>query len=413
MLSASGSYPRGLVFTAFWAVLLAVIMVFHLVSTSCGPTAGTRSSSGLFALGRKAQAAAMWPAFTHPKSSSPDMEGIRRSFAGSRDFYQSLPVVPLQHDEAPSDVPYSAAILYMMDSRSDRILDALASLETLARNIPFEHPYPILFLQSGDFDDSILQEAIVARWVERIRELRKGSEKSTVLLQRMETMADLIEFVRVDLTPNEEAMRAGVKELDPFFSDVWPGYHSMCRFFSVAVFRHPRIRQLDYYMRMDTDSFMPHELAYDPIAMAFERDLKYLGRVVMDDAGEACHGMWDFVEDFTNSHEGLADRLARNGMRIPAPSPERLQAPISTYYNNFEVVHVPSFNRPDVAEWISSLDTYWRGFYVHRWGDAGLRRVTASMFFEPEAVRVLCSFDYFHRQDLFPAMCTAEDDLRP
>jgi hypothetical protein len=124
---------------------------------------------------------------------------------------------------------------------------------------------------------------------------------------------------------------------------------------------------------MDTDSFMPHELAYDPIAMAFERDLKYLGRVVMDDAGEACHGMWNFIEDFTNSHEGLADRLARNGMRIPAPSPERLQAPISTYYNNFEVVHVPAFIRPDVAEWISSLETYWRGFYVHRWGESSQR----------------------------------------
>jgi hypothetical protein len=183
-----------------------------------------------------------------------------------------MPLAP----EKPADAPYSAVILYMLDSRASRVWDTLASLETLARNVPFEHPYPILFLQSGDFDDPVLQDAMVARWLERIDELRLASEKPSIL-QRMETMAELIEFVRVDFTPNHEALQAGVEGLKPFFPTVWPGestltdravahlppkllmrillllsgYHSMCRFFTVEVFKHPRIRDLDYYSESD------------------------------------------------------------------------------------------------------------------------------------------------------------------
>jgi hypothetical protein len=151
------------------------------------------------------------------------VEEIRLSMASPGDFYETLPDVPLARDlEKPSDAPFSAAILYMLDSRASRVWDTLASLETLARNVPFEHPYHILLLQSGDFDDPVLQEAMVARWLERIDELRLASEKTSVL-QRMETMAELIEFVRVDFTPNIEAMRLGVEGLNPFFPTVWPG----------------------------------------------------------------------------------------------------------------------------------------------------------------------------------------------
>jgi hypothetical protein len=120
---------------------------------------------------------------------------------------------------------------------------------------------------------------------------------------------------------------------------------------------------------MDTDSFMPQELAYDPIALAHRRGLKYLGRAIGDDAGAACHGMWDFIEEYTDAHPGLADRMARNDLPIPDLTPDRIEASISAWYNNFEVAHVPSFRRPDVAEWLRTLDTFWRGFYVHRWGE--------------------------------------------
>jgi hypothetical protein len=124
---------------------------------------------------------------------------------------------------------------------------------------------------------------------------------------------------------------------------------------------------------MDTDSFMPKELAYDPIALAHRRGLKYLGRAVGLDDGAACRGMWDFVEEYTDAHPGLADRMARNDVPIPDPSPDRIEAAMPAWYNNFEVVHVPSFHRPEVAEWLKTLNKFWRGFYVHRWGESGSR----------------------------------------
>ncbi|RSH85788.1 hypothetical protein EHS25_003929 [Saitozyma podzolica] len=413
VFTTSRLYPRGVILVAIWALLLTVGTVFYQISTSCEPSNEPRLMTSLRSLvtSRKpTKSAAMWPAFAPSPSNSPAVEDIRQSFASSGDFYESLPVMPLA-PEKPADAPYSAVILYMLDSRASRVWDTLASLETLARNVPFEHPYPILFLQSGDFDDPVLQDAMVARWLERIDELHLASEKPSVL-QRMETMAELIEFVRVDFTPNLEALRAGVEGLKPFFPTVWPGYHSMCRFFTVEVFKHPRIRDLDYYMRMDTDSFMPKELAYDPIALAHRRGLKYLGRSIGFDAGVACHGMWDFVEEFADAHPGVAERMARNDLPIPDQTPDRIEAPISAWYNNFEVAHVPSFRRPDVAEWLKTLNTFWRGFYVHRWGDAGLRRFTAAMFFEPEEVRELCSWDYFHRVEPYEATCAPEVDMR-
>lgn len=128
-------------------------------------------------------------------------------------------------------------------------------------------------------------------------------------------------------------------------------------------------------VRMDSDSFIPEIVPYDPIDLAFERNLKYLSRVgdmepgYGTDPGYVTHGLFDFVEDFVRPRDEIGERLLRNNLNIPPRSDERAEADFPVWYNNFEIVHVPSFQRPDVVEWLDHLEDYWLGFYQYRWGE--------------------------------------------
>jgi hypothetical protein len=45
----------------------------------------------------------------------------------------------------------------------------------------------------------------------------------------------------------------------------------MCRFFSQPMYEHPTVRALEYYMRLDVDSFFLNVLPYDPFQYLHQR----------------------------------------------------------------------------------------------------------------------------------------------
>ncbi|RSH80171.1 hypothetical protein EHS25_007276 [Saitozyma podzolica] len=272
------------------------------------------------------------------------------------------------HQTSPSqfDQPYSAAIVYLTGTERTRATDTLTSLEMLARNVPLERPYPILMMHDGgNLADPIYQQAFTDRWTARIEELRQSSE-SVDVLHRMEALRSMIEFVQVDMAPPEDAMRVGMQALNPFFDSNWPGYHSMCRLFGTRIFTHPRVRDLDFYMRMDTDSFFPEPLAYDPFALAFRHNLSYAARLQGTDGPHAVVGLWDCVAEFLQHHPDLQQRMESNSVSVP-PEPRGSHG-FPGWYNNFEIVHLPSFQRLVVVSWLRNVEKHWRGFYQHRWG---------------------------------------------
>ncbi len=91
------------------------------------------------------------------------------------------------------------------------------------------------------------------------------------------------------------------------------------------------------------------------------------------------------------------------------------EAEFPLYYNNFEVVKLEQFRRPDVRLWLDEIMKDPLRIFKYRWGkrlsssriihlihsstgDAPLRYATVSMFFNLEhEVELFCDVKYYHQ----------------
>lgn len=170
----------------------------------------------------------------------------------------------------------------------------------------------------------------------------------------------------------------------------------MIHFWWKEVFQIPEVRALQYYCRLDSDSYLLDNVKDDVFSFMEENNYKYGYRVDMDEPEYVIHGLHDFVEDYMEQHPKTKLQAQQNQFTLP-PKPERITAGMPIFYNNFEIVHVPTFIETSaIQSFVDSVDeTY--NIYLHRWGDAPLRTVLCKLFLSNNEVHRFCNFGYFHQ----------------
>lgn len=144
----------------------------------------------------------------------------------------------------------------------------------------------------------------------------------------------------------------------------------MCAFFTASIFDHPRLQNVTYYMRMDTDSLITEPLCYDPFEVMHIRRRSYGYRSVGFDADEVTVGMWDLFTNYAFTHPSVAEQLRRNKWEWPHRNAEGVMEwlGVKGYHNNFEIVKLEAFRRPDVMAWLDELMSVPERAYKWRWG---------------------------------------------
>ncbi|KZP29785.1 glycosyltransferase family 15 protein [Athelia psychrophila] len=280
--------------------------------------------------------------------------------------------------------PYTAAILYLTrSSRSSELIDSLSSLHNFVPG----PAWPIILMHTGDYDDEEAQ-------IDFVSDLRThiGTENGSW------TFAERVEFLKLDWS-----FPAGVSHdidvVDPVMPNVWPGYHQMCAFFTAPIFDLPRLKAVTYYMRLDTDSLITAPLCYDPFEVMYTRQRSYGYLGISNDIDEVTIGVRGLVHDYAGAHPDVKERMDRNGWAWPHENDEgeMITPPIRGYNNNFEIVKLATFHRPDVRQWLEDLTSVPERWYKYRWGDGPLRLVTTSMFLEEKDLEVFCGMHYYHQ----------------
>ncbi|CDZ96241.1 NEDD8-activating complex, APP-BP1/UBA5 component [Phaffia rhodozyma] len=342
----------------------------------------------------------------HDLSDMSRVQEIHRMGAKSKSILSSAihAINPISHP------PVRAAIICL--TSVEKGTDLLAALESIMRYIPFSQVYPTVLIHEGDYNSFAAKKAFLHRWNDRILALRQTAEMDNgeneeyfnriILAKKMEAFGEQFEFLAINMNAPEEfkdLLSDETKEVVD--KNRWPGYHAMCHFFAVEIFNHPRIRDLDYYMRFDTDSFFTTPQCADPFLRMQAKKLLYSSRSIGNDPGYVVLGMWNFTEEFASHHPKALQIAERNGL-LPAPTFEgKDERGALGWYNNYEVAHVPSFLRDDIQEWIRAIAAYPLGFFQYRWGDSPLRHMTTAMFFEKNEVEARCDFGYYHQDSKY------------
>lgn len=119
---------------------------------------------------------------------------------------------------------------------------------------------------------------------------------------------------------------------------------------------------------MDTDSAIISPLMTDPFRRARAHSLVYAFRLTGADPEYAVRTLPTVVADYVADHPDLhlADMMAADGNTVTKHD-EFLQM----WLNNWEIVHLASFRRKEVRDWLEHLwEKHAEGFYKHRWGES-------------------------------------------
>lgn len=148
----------------------------------------------------------------------------------------------------------------------------------------------------------------------------------------------------------------------------------MCSFFASEIFSHPRLKDVTYYMRMDTDSFFTAPLCYDPFEVMHLRRRSYGYMDIGSDPQEFTEGLMSFVYNYAQAHTSVERRLRVNNWEwSPRDEDGDETLRFQGYGTNFEIVKLSAFRRPDVMEWLDTLKDYPEGIYKWRWGKLDLQ----------------------------------------
>eukprot|EP00760_Papus_ankaliazontas_P025896 PhM_4_TR2913/c0_g1_i1/m.12204 len=200
-------------------------------------------------------------------------------------------------------------------------------------------------------------------------------------------------------------------------------YRHMCRFFGVRIMYTPALDEFDYYMRLDTDSFIlsaPKKVAVvrDTNGNALERteDMDLFHEMAL---ARATYGfvmlhpqtipqfLGDLFEAYDRSKALTTGKYMEvNGTFVPhVHLGDPFDAPRHLalhYWDNFEIVDLRIF-RPKhgekraamIREFLEFMDRR-GGFYYHRWGDAEMRTFLVTRFVPQTDIVYFNSFGYQH-----------------
>lgn len=154
------------------------------------------------------------------------------------------------------------------------------------------------------------------------------------------------------------------------------GYRHMCRFFSGQLYEFDILKNYDYYLRLDTDSFIHTPLNYDIFEWAKRTECYYgyISSAVQKDNPKVIEGLWNIVNQLI---------------------PENFIEEGTMFYTNFELGKVSWFLTSEYMRFYNELDKT-GGFYTKRWGDAPIKFLGINLLMEPKHIIPVHGFTYQH-----------------
>lgn len=167
-------------------------------------------------------------------------------------------------------------------------------------------------------------------------------------------------------------------------------YKRMCLFWFDTFFRLPFLP--DYVMRMDSDSCLTSPMIDNPFRVMRQQRLDYMWYSTVREPRAVTEDLRYFMRQHPGRPRDINHRHDTDWLWAEMDDEHMEMRVFST---NIEWFHIPAFQRPDVVEWIDEV-VQSGGIYRHRWGDAPLRTILATRFFNTTAVGRFCQFSYQH-----------------
>jgi len=259
-------------------------------------------------------------------------------------------------------------VLYLVDSREPDLIDFINSVRTLEA----------YFLKNNPVDIICFHEAPVTPYRPEIQK----HLNTTIKFQEIEfSIPDHLKHLDIPAIYYVEPTNA--------FS---LGYRHMCRFFAGEIFNQSILDEYEYFMRMDSDSFLLREVHYN-IFDLMKKNNKFYGYLegsFDQDHPNAAEGLWSKALEWHNKNTDKC--FLEPYIDIPE---------FMIYNTNFEICNIEYFRRSNYIDFYRYVDSL-GGIYTKRWGDHIIKMLGVGMLFPDSAKHSINDFGYKHGSLIIP-----------
>jgi len=288
------------------------------------------------------------------------------------------------------------AIFILTQNTIERKVYLKTSLYFLFKNFNAKYKYPVIILHEGDYTEDAKKEIIAG-----IR-----SECRNLLTFKQIDEEDFRIPSHIDIDKMNSIIDLRVV---PYWRN--QKYRSMCYFWMKNFSKYTK--DYNYVMRLDDDSIIEEPIKYDLFEMMSDKDYIYISNIIHLDCSLCNYGMKDFFLKHYASEKDKINELfmdhtlnnnneyfnkfkslhkALNNKDYEGASIE-LNMPFM-YYNNFNIINVDVWNKPEIQDIVNKIDEQGYIFYC-RWGDAPLQTIIFSLYDNTRITKV--NFKYSKR----------------
>jgi alpha 1,2-mannosyltransferase len=164
------------------------------------------------------------------------------------------------------------------------------------------------------------------------------------------------------------------------------GYRHMCRFFTGWLYEQEIMQNYEYYLRLDTDSFVLSFINFDLFVWMRNNNCEYsyIKDAIQIDNPKVVIGLW----------ETTAKWLVENGFQTETSITEIQEGKM--FYTNFELAKTSSFLKGSkYFDFYKFIDVS-GGIFQNRWGDAPLKYLGVNLFIPANKLKPITGFTYQH-----------------
>ncbi|KAJ1787726.1 alpha-1,2-mannosyltransferase ktr1 [Coemansia sp. RSA 2399] len=239
-------------------------------------------------------------------------------------------------------------------------------------NRRFEYPY--MFLNDEDFTE----------------EFKKGIRamtKAQVYFGKLPASHwGLSEYV------NEDEVQAALKRnKDRYIYGGSYSYRLMCRYQAGFVHKHPLLKDLEYYWRIEPGVSYFCDLPYDPFKYMKDNKLVYGYTISPMEIAETVETLWDTTRKWMLENPKLLPEKSFIQWAVN----EKSKYTMCHFWSNFEIVDLSFYRSEAYESYFQSLDRA-GGFFYERWGDAPVHSIAAAMLLRKDQIHWFEDVGYHH-----------------
>lgn len=282
------------------------------------------------------------------------------------------PPISLDADDGPREKARAAIVILARNSDIEGLNKTIPQFESTF-NGKFQYPY--VFLNDVPFNENFKTA---------MKRLTKAEMKFGTIPHEHWSYPAWINQTKA------AEVRMDMKRRNIIYGDSLP-YRHMCRYNSGFFFRHPLLKDYDFYWRVEPWVEFYCKVNYDPFLFMQQNDKKYGFVIMLPEYIETVPTLWKTVKSFMKENEHLVNK--DNCLKMFDDGTETYN--LCHFWSNFEIGDLNFFRSDKYLKYFDYLDKA-GGFFYERWGDAPVHSIAAAMFLKKEQIHWFEDIGYFH-----------------